>query len=227
MRLIDLRRDSPSETTRASLRPDDPFEALGFIPIAGNNTPSLQVPIGGCLAYLSNMWCSTTTDAWAIQTVSLGVTLEFISTPPRRFIKCSRSPDPSKRALMEVEIQHLLSIRAIEPVSPEHQGTRFYSILFLVQKKSGGSRAILDLKCLDIHIRYRCFKMHSLHSILGGIRFGDYLSLIDLPEAYLHVPIRLYHRSFLRFCTGRPTINTEQCPLDFLPPLTSLLSFSM
>lgn len=42
--------------------------------------------------------------------------------------------------------------------------------------------------------------MHSLHSILGGIREGDFLASIDLTEAYLHVPIRLEHRQYLRFC---------------------------
>lgn len=104
---------------------------------------------------------------------------------------------------MEAEILHLLSIRAIEPVPPEHQGSGFYSILFLVQKKSEGYRAILDLKRLNIHIRYRHFKMHSLHSILSGIRLGDFLSSIDLREAYLHVPIRLSHRRFLRLCYGQ------------------------
>lgn len=81
---------------------------------------------------------------------------------------------------MEAEIQHLLAIQAIEPVHLQHQGFGFYLILFLVQKKSGGCRAILDLKNLNVHIKYKRFKMQTLHTILGCIRQGDLLTSIDL-----------------------------------------------
>lgn len=42
--------------------------------------------------------------------------------------------------------------------------------------------------------------MQSLNTILGCIRQGDFLTLVDLREASLHVPIRPSHRQFLRFC---------------------------
>lgn len=74
--------------------------------------------------------------------------------------------DSSKRALMEAELCHLLAIQAVEPVPPEHRGSGFYSIIFLVQKKSGGCRAILVLKCLNVHIRYRLFKSSVLSAEL-------------------------------------------------------------
>lgn len=41
--------------------------------------------------------------------------------------------------------------------------------------------------------------MHSLQTILGGIRHGDFLTSIDLTEAYLHIPILPQHRQFLHF----------------------------
>ncbi|XP_032069511.1 uncharacterized protein LOC116506048 [Thamnophis elegans] len=42
--------------------------------------------------------------------------------------------------------------------------------------------------------------MHSLQSILEGIRQGDYLTSIVLTEAYLHISICPDHCCFLRFC---------------------------
>lgn len=42
--------------------------------------------------------------------------------------------------------------------------------------------------------------MQSLHTILLSIHQGDFLSFIDLTEAYLHVPICLDHHKFLWFC---------------------------
>lgn len=103
-----------------------------------------------------------------------------------------------KRNLMEAEVQHLLDINAIEPVPTGQEGRGFYSILFLVQKSSGGRRGILDLKQYT-YIVYRRFKIQSLQSILGCIREGDLMTSIDLKVAYLHVPIRPNHRKFLRF----------------------------
>lgn len=73
--------------------------------------------------------------------------------PPRRFIQCPWSMDPYKRSLMEAELRHLLAIQAIEPVLLEHRDSGFYSIIFLAQKKSGSSRAIMDLKRLNIYIQ--------------------------------------------------------------------------
>lgn len=65
---------------------------------------------------------------------------------------------------MDAEIQHLLDICTIEPVPVEQRGTGFYSLLFLVAKRSGAWRGILDLKALNKYIKYRQFKMHSLRS---------------------------------------------------------------
>lgn len=59
--------------------------------------------------------------------------------------------------------------------------------------------------------------MH-LHSILGGVRIGDYLSSIDLWEAYLHVPIRPSHRRFLRFCYGGAFPAQGPSPSTLRPP---------
>uniref|UniRef100_A0A2D4FC70 ribonuclease H n=1 Tax=Micrurus corallinus TaxID=54390 RepID=A0A2D4FC70_MICCO len=41
--------------------------------------------------------------------------------------------------------------------------------------------------------------MQSLQSILEGIREGDFLTSIDLMEAYRHVPILPFHQKYLRF----------------------------
>ncbi|XP_013917950.1 PREDICTED: calcineurin subunit B type 1 [Thamnophis sirtalis] len=101
--------------------------------------------------------------------------------------------------MMQAEIQHLLDIAAIEQVPRGQEGRGCYSILFLVPKASGEVRAILDLKKLNIHIAYKRFKMQSFQNILGCIRQGDFLTSIDLKEAYLHVPIHPVHRKFLRF----------------------------
>lgn len=131
-------------------------------------------------------------------TTSLGLSIEFIGCPPSRFLRCliPTSPDLD---LLTTEISHLLTIRAIESVPPSQHRTGFYSVLFLVPKSSGGWRGILNLKHLNLSVLYHRFKMHSLRSILAGVRRGDLLQSVDLREAYLHVPIHPDHRRYLRF----------------------------
>lgn len=85
-------------------------------------------PVGGRLQHFYHQWESSTTDAWVLQTVKLGLTQP--SSPPNRFIQCPVSCLPAKRGLMEAEIQHLLDTRPIEPVPKDQEGTSFYSIFF-------------------------------------------------------------------------------------------------
>lgn len=104
--------------------------------VASDSQPAF--PIGGRLQHFYHQWESSTTDAWVLQMVKLGLTLEFHSSPLNRFIQCPVSRLPTKRGLMEAEIQHLLDTRAIEAVPKDQEGTDFYSILFLMPKSSGG-----------------------------------------------------------------------------------------
>lgn len=80
------------------------------------------------------------TDTWVLIMVTLGLTLEFFSTPPSFFIYCPISKDKTKKVLMETAIQYLLEIQAIQPVPKGQQGQGFYSILFVVQKTSEGGK---------------------------------------------------------------------------------------
>lgn len=103
---------------------------------------------------------------------------------------------------MQRAIHHLLSIKAIEPVPMDQRGTGVYSVFFTVPKKNGDWRSILDLKYVNQFIRLRNFHMESLKSILDALQPGEFMTSLDLTEAYLHVPILPAHRRFLRFCVG-------------------------
>lgn len=175
------------------------MEGGGVSLVGQDNSPSSPPPIGGCLSLFLSQWEASISDAWVLNTISLGLSLEFTSLPPSRFIPCPISQDKLKRDLVSAAIDHLFQIAAIERVPLSQQGQGFYSRLFVVKKSSGGWRAILDLKSLNLHIKYRRFKMQSLSSILESVRPSDFLSSIDLMEAYLHVPILPAHRQFLRF----------------------------
>lgn len=70
---------------------------------------------------------------------------------------------------------------------------------FVVPKKGGGLRPILDLRPINRAL-YKCaFKMTTLKQILAQIRPGDWFVSVDLKDAYFHIQIAPRHRRFLRF----------------------------
>ncbi len=84
-------------------------------------------------------------------------------------------------------------------VSPALSESGFYSRYFLVPKKDGGLRPILDLRRLNHALMRRLFRMITLKQILSQIRTEDWFCSLDLKDAYFHIQIAPHHRRFLRF----------------------------
>ncbi len=84
-------------------------------------------------------------------------------------------------------------------VSPALSESGFYSRYFLVHKKDGGLRPILDLRRLNHALMRRPFRMITLKQILSQIRTEDWFCSLDLKDAYFHIQIAPHHRRFLRF----------------------------
>ncbi|KAI2665252.1 Transposon Ty3-G Gag-Pol polyprotein [Labeo rohita] len=70
---------------------------------------------------------------------------------------------------------------------------------FIVPKKDGGLRPILDLRVLNRSVMKLMFKMLTVKQVVSQIRSEDWFVTIDLKDAYFHVSILPQHRKFLRF----------------------------
>jgi len=99
--------------------------------------------------------------------------------------------------LIDKEVNELLQKGAINRVSP-CQG-EFISNLFLVPKKTGDTRPVINLKPLNEFIQNIHFKMENIQMALNLITKGDYMISIDLKDAYFNIPIFAPHRKYLRF----------------------------
>ena len=104
--------------------------------------------------------------------------------------------DAAKRETLLSEIQALISKQALIPADPNTPG--FYSHLFVVPKKSGGFRPVIDLKALNQFITCRTFRMETPRSIRDQLRQGEWTTSIDLADAYLHIPIDPCFQHYLR-----------------------------
>ena len=75
---------------------------------------------------------------------------------------------------------------------------------FLLQSILSGqegrrAQAVINLGGLNVHIEKKTFRMASLKDVSQSLRSGDWAAIIDLEDAYLHVPIAAQHRRFHRF----------------------------
>ena len=93
---------------------------------------------------------------------------------------------------MGEEVESLLEKGAIEQDYEDSPG--FYFFLFLVPKKEGGQRPVINLKPLNEYIRKKPFHMTTLKEVGQAIRHGDWSITIDLQDAFLHVPKIYIHR---------------------------------
>ena len=99
--------------------------------------------------------------------------------------------------MIQNEIETMLEKSAIQVVSPQKE--EFITSVFLVTKKNGGNRPIINLKNLNSYITYQHFKMEGLHLLKQILQKGDLMVKIDLKDAYFCVPTHKKHRHFLRF----------------------------
>ena len=152
--------------------------------------------MGGRLAHFAKKWEEITDNKWVLSIVRNGFRIPFIKIPPLSSvpIRMSQSSSPFLRE----EIENLLNKRAVERVqNPETPG--FYSRIFLVPKKNGKFRLILDLSLLNRYIEKQAFKIETVKSVRQAMRLNDWAVSIDLTDAYLHVPIHRQSRKYLRF----------------------------
>ena len=70
---------------------------------------------------------------------------------------------------------------------------------FLVPKKNGKLRLIIDLSALNHFVYTQTFKMETQRKVKDAVQLNDWAFSLDLTDAYLHIPIHYRSRKFLRF----------------------------
>ena len=68
-----------------------------------------------------------------------------------------------------------------------------------MEKKDEGQRPVINLKNLYFFVPYEHFKMESLNSLQFLLKKGDYMTKLDLKDAYFCVPPHKESRKFVLF----------------------------
>ena len=150
----------------------------------------------GQLKFHHYNWSQITSDRWILNTIS-GCKIDFIARPVQ-------SVKPKRTMFSNEEIQtvnqgikELLQKGAIQPT--KRSNCRFVSNIFLIPKKSGGLRPVINLKDLNTFVRYEHFKMENIKLVKEIIQSNDFLTSIDLKDAYFAIPMCEIDQSYLCF----------------------------
>ena len=172
----------------------------GPLGVEGPGTEATGPAVGYFTNQQLNYWAAQASDPWVISTLTHGYKLQFRRRPPTAGrVKATIIGDPAKATILDQELSALLAKGAIEPVDPLSQPGGFYSTYFIIKKKTGGFRPILDLRGLNRYLKVMPFHMLTTKDILQSVAPGEWFTSVDLKDAYFHVPIAHQHRRFLRF----------------------------
>ena len=156
-----------------------------------------ETVVGARILEFSANWAAVTRDSWVLETVNNGLLIDFVSKPIQRRLPNSVTMSDDMKKICDDEVDSLASKGAITEVLDSSVG--FVCSFFCIPKKDSTWRPIVNLKPLNMFIRYEHFKMEGLDSVKFLVRQGDWLVKIDLKDAYLTVPIHPSQRKFLRF----------------------------
>ena len=179
-----------------------------IMPLAA--TPNLcNIFTGRISRFLSN-WKALTCDPWVLQTVEKGYVIPLTMTPTQQHHPYSPHLSTREESLLREEIQLLLQKQAVQEVVPNTKG--FYSNMFMVPKKDGGQRPVINLKHLNRFVKSEHFKMEGLHTVKALIQENDWMAKIDLKDAFFMVPIAQQHQHLLLFTVGTKTFRFRCLP---------------
>ena len=80
----------------------------------------------------------------------------------------------------------------------------FYNWLFLVSKPNNRWHPILDLSTLNTFLKVKKFKMETPETIRLSLQEGEWVTLLNISDAYFHIPTHPKSRKYVRFaCQGQ------------------------
>ena len=157
-----------------------------------------QPKLGGRLRQFLPFWRSICNDHRVLSLIK-GAKFEFEDN----YVQQEKRPRVLKMSECEQEfmnskIAELLedgSIREVQALDPHG----WVSNVFLVPKKDGGYRMILNLKPLNKLIKYRKFKMDHIHQVLDLVTQNCVMTSLDIRSAFNHVAVHRAHQKFMCF----------------------------
>ena len=146
-----------------------------------------------CL-FLKN-WRKITQNKSALD-IAKGYKIPFIQKPTQTYHPRTQPTDPIEDLLISSKISYLLEKGAIEEVDMPQ--LHYLNSLFLVAKRSGGKRPVINLRPLHRFILNKTFRMESILLLKDILKPNSFLAKINLKDAFYSIPIAKKSRKYLQ-----------------------------
>ena len=179
--------------------------------VSPNRIGPLDCPVGGRLKFFWHKWAEMGASRRVVRWLRFGFPLRFSrpviqarglpsltqEAPPQ--VRTQYNDSVKSLALNEL-VQSLLDKKCIREMAPDEVG--YFSRVFLVPKKSGGFRLVIDLSELNTYLATATFTMDTLKAIKEAAQKGMWATSIDLSDAYHHIPMDERSQVYLCFQVG-------------------------
>ena len=160
------------------------------------SAPNAYPQVGGRLVQFYCSWSNFTSDIWVLQAVR-GYKIEFVCEPFQVNKPHGIVFSDEEKKLFDLEVQKMLQKGAIRRASFDPR--QFISNLFIIPKKCGDLRPVINLKPLNEFVQNHHFKMEGLNTLLDLLSGSEFFTTIDLKDAYFSIPIHADNYKYLRF----------------------------
>ena len=153
---------------------------------------------GGRLSTFWQVWEARRAHPRVVTILKEGYCLNFRLKPPLTKIPVIRSKylNREKQQFLIKAVYQMIDKRAITPVQ-KVTSLGFYSRLFLVAKPGKRWRPVIDLSVVNSYLHVPTFKMETAENIRDSLQEGEWVTSLDLTDAYFHIPIRPRFQKYL------------------------------
>ena len=155
-----------------------------------------HIPMMGRTKYFLDEWVKITNSQKTLNIVG-GYKPQFLAEPFQSFQPKTFVRNQQEARIIQEEIDTLLEKEAIEPIP--HSKAEFVSNLFLVKKKSGGFRPVINLESLNQFIHMEHFTMETIANLRTMLSKNDWIVRIDISDAYLTIPLDEEFKDYIAF----------------------------
>ena len=172
---------------------------------------SVNLPVGGRLRHFWPVWHRMEANRRVVRWLKFGFPLRFDQSyvtqkgfpplslhPHDSLIACYR--DQLKQSVLSEMLTLLILKQCITVMSEGEVG--FFSRVFLVPKKSGGFRLVIDFSALNEWLAPVTFTMDTLKVVKETVQEGMWATFLDLSDAYHYIPIHPQYQKYLCFQVG-------------------------
>ena len=125
--------------------------------------------------------------------------------------------DPAEMQALRQELDDMLAKGAVMRVPTYLAQEGYYSRYFLVPKRDGGKRPILNLKPFNKFVRKYKSRLIGTRTLLSMVRRGDWFTSMDLKDAFFHCPRVVRHRKHRVFLPSRGILTVHMSPFRLSP----------